>query len=61
VLIIDSNMWAYYFDKDAPEHPFVADRIDKALSSEKIVMNTVIIIEVAHFLVRSLGPVIGKR
>ncbi|MBE0513111.1 type II toxin-antitoxin system VapC family toxin [Candidatus Bathyarchaeota archaeon] len=60
MLIIDSNMWAYYFDKDAPEHPFVADRIDKALSSEKIVMNTVIIIEVAHFLVRSLGPVIGK-
>lgn len=60
MLIIDSNMWAYYFDKDTPEHPFVVDQIDKALSSEKIVMNTVIVIEVAHFLVKGLGPVIGK-
>ena len=60
MLIIDSNIWAYYFDKDAPEHSFIANKIDKALGSEKIVVNTVIIMEVAHFLVKNLGPVIGK-
>lgn len=60
MLIIDSNMWAYYFDKEAPEHPLVADRIDETLGSEKIVMNTVIIMEVAHFLVRNLGSIVGK-
>jgi predicted nucleic acid-binding protein len=60
MLIIDSNMWAYYFDKNAPEHPFIANKIDEALGSEKIVVNTVIIMEVAHFLIKNLGPVVGK-
>lgn len=58
--VIDSNMWAYYFDRDAPEHPFVSEQINEALGSEKIVVNTVIIMEVAHFLVKNLGPITGK-
>lgn len=60
MLIIDSNIWAYYFDKDASEHPFVVDKVEDFLGSEKIAINTVIIIEVAHFLVKNLGPVIGR-
>lgn len=60
MLTIDSNMWAYYFDREAPEHPFVANKIEEALGSEKIVLNTVIIMEVAHFLIKNLGPVTGK-
>lgn len=60
MLIIDSNIWAYYFDTDAPEHPLVVDKVEEALSSEKIAINTVIIIEVAHFLVKNLGPIIGR-
>ncbi len=61
MLIIDSNIWAYYFDKDASEHPFVVDAVERALRSEKIAINTVIVIEVAHFLIKNLGPVVGKE
>jgi len=60
MLIVDSNIWAYYFDGGAPEHRFVVDRVEKALSSERIAVNTVILIEVAHFLVKSMGPVVGR-
>ncbi|MGB9659584.1 MAG: type II toxin-antitoxin system VapC family toxin [Nitrososphaerales archaeon] len=60
MLIIDSNIWAYYFDKDAPEHSLVVDKVEDALRSESVTINTVIIIEVAHFLVKNLGPVVGK-
>ncbi len=60
MLIIDSNIWAYYFDEDAPEHVLVADEVEEALQSEKIVINTVIVVELAHFLVKNLGPIIGR-
>jgi len=60
MLIIDSNIWAYYLDEDAPEHPSVINSVEGALRSEKIALNTVIIIEVAHFLIKNLGPVIGR-
>lgn len=61
MLIIDSNIWAYYFDKDAPEHLLVADKVEEALRSDKIVINTVVVVEVAHFLVKNLGPIIGRN
>ena len=60
MLIIDSNIWAYYFDEEASEHKLVVDDVDKALRSERIVINTVIIIEVAHFLIKNLGPLLGR-
>jgi predicted nucleic acid-binding protein len=61
MLTIDSCIWAYYFDKDSAEHPLVTEPVDKALRSEKIVLNTVIIMEVAHFLIKNLGPITGKN
>ena len=56
ILTIDFCMWAYYFDEDAPEHTFVTTSIDKASRSERIVISTVIIMEVAHFLIKNLSP-----
>ncbi|MGQ9469493.1 MAG: hypothetical protein ACUVTD_06680 [Nitrososphaerales archaeon] len=41
------------------EHPLVVDKVEYALRSEKMAINTVIMIEVAHFLVKNL-PVIGR-
>ncbi len=61
MLIIDSNIWAYYFDRDAPEHKFVVETVEKALTTNKIVINTVIIVEVAHFLIKNLGPLTGRE
>lgn len=61
ILTIDTNIWAYYFDKDAPEHRFIVKPVDQAVKSEQIVINTVIIMELAHLLVKNLGPIIGKE
>ena len=60
MLIVDSNIWAYYFDKDAPEHARVAGKLEEMIKAEKIAINTVIIMEVGHFLVKNLGAVIGR-
>ena len=59
MLIIDTNIWAYYFDQDSAEHKSVIDPVEKALKSEQIVINTVIVMELAHFLIKNLGPVEG--
>lgn len=61
MISIDSNMWAFYLDREAEEHKYVEEEIDKALREEEIVLNTVIIIEVAHYLIKNLGPVVGKE
>ena len=58
--MIDSNIWAYYFDSDSPEHKFVVPEVRKALQ-EGTLINTVVAMEVAHFLVKNLGPVLGKE
>jgi predicted nucleic acid-binding protein len=59
ILIIDTNIWAYYFDRDSPEHKSVVGPVEKALKSEQIAVNTIIIMGLAHFLVKNLGPVEG--
>jgi len=59
MLIVDTNVWAYYFDRDCPEHRSVVGPLEKALESEQIAVNTVIVMELAHFLVKNLGPVAG--
>ena len=59
ILIIDTNIWAYYFDQDSPEHEHVVGPVERALRSEQIAVNTIIIMELAHFLIKNLGPVGG--
>jgi len=58
--MIDSNIWAYYFDAGAPEHRSVAPEVKKALR-EGVLINTVVVMEVAHFLIKNLGPVLGRE
>lgn len=60
MLMIDSNIWAYYFDAEVSEHKFVVPEVRKALR-EGVLINTVVAIEVAHFLVKNLGPVLGRE
>ena len=59
ILTIDTNIWAYYFDRDCPEHESVIRPVESALESEQISINTIIVMELAHFLVKSLGPTVG--
>ena len=60
MLMIDSNVWAYYFDAESPEHKSVSPRVSRALK-EEVLVNTVVVMEVAHFLVKNLGPVLGRE
>ena len=61
MILIDSNMWCFYFDQSCKEHKNVAKAVENALAKEQILSNTVVIMEVSHFLVKNLGPRIGKE
>jgi predicted nucleic acid-binding protein len=61
MILIDSNVWCYYFDESCREHEAVVKSVEKTLAKEDILINTVIIIELAHFLIKNLGPVTGKK
>ncbi len=60
MIMVDSNIWAYYLDVEAPEHPSVVPEVRKALRGG-VLINTVVVMEVAHFLVKNLGPVLGRE
>ena len=47
-------------DREAEEHKYVGKAVDEALHGEQIILNTVIIMEVAHYLIKNLGPMMGK-
>jgi predicted nucleic acid-binding protein len=52
MIFIDSNIWCYYFDQRIPEHEYVREPMREILKSEEIACNTIIVMEVAHYLVR---------
>ena len=52
MIFVDSNMWCYYFDQRLPEHEHVREPMRKIIKSEEIACNTIIIMEVAHYIVR---------
>jgi predicted nucleic acid-binding protein len=60
MILIDSNMWCFYFDASAKEHHRAVKAIDSVLSKEQILSSTVVLMEASHFLVRNLGTRIGK-
>ncbi len=61
MIFIDSNMWCYYFDKRLPEHIQVREEMRKILVSEEIVCNTIIAVEVAHYIVRHFDAPIARK
>ncbi len=52
MIFIDSNIWCYYFDERLPEHESVREPIREIIKSEEIACNTIIVMEVAHYIVR---------
>jgi predicted nucleic acid-binding protein len=61
MIFVDSNIWCYYFDKRLPESQQVKEYMRKILTSEEIASNTLIILEVAHYLVRHLKQKDAQR
>jgi uncharacterized protein len=59
LIFIDSNIWCYYFDRSALEHDIVSEKLEQALD-ESVAINTVVEMEVAHYLIKNLG-VQGKK
>ena len=59
LIFIDSNIWCYYFDRSALEHDIVSEKLEQALD-ERVAINTVVEMEVAHYLIKNLG-VQGKK
>jgi predicted nucleic acid-binding protein len=54
LIFIDSNIWCYYFDRSAQEHDIVSGKLEHALTGS-VAINTVIEMEVAHYLIKNLG------
>ncbi len=55
MIFVDSNIWCYYFDQRLPEHQLVREPIRQLLmSSQEIFCNTIVVMEIAHYLVRHL-------
>jgi len=52
MIFVDTNMWCYYFDQRLPEHKYVREPLRDVIKSEEIASNTVVVMEIAHYLVR---------
>jgi predicted nucleic acid-binding protein len=52
MIFVDSNMWCYYFDQRLSEHKQVRESMREIIRTEKIACNTIVIMEVAHYVVR---------
>jgi len=61
VVFIDSNYWIYLFDKTCDEHAHVVDHFKELYDSASLALNTVVMIEVMHYLVKRLGPTVAKE
>ena len=58
---MDSNVWCYYFDQRLPEHKRVRDAMREIIKTEQIACNTIIVMEVAHYLVRHFTEKIARK
>ena len=61
MIFVDSNIWCYYFDGSVREHTSVATFLDSALGTKEIALNTLVIMEISHYLIKNLGPLRGKE
>jgi uncharacterized protein len=62
MIFIDSNIWCYYFDKRLPEHQIVREPIRQIItSSEEIISNTIVVMEIAHYLVRHFAEEVARK
>ena len=61
MIFVDSNMWCYYFDQRLPEHEQILALMREIIKSEEIVCNTIIVIEVAHYLIRHFAEGAARK
>lgn len=55
MMFVDSNIWCYYLDSRLPEHVHVREPMRGVIRGGEVAINTVVVMEVAHYLTRSLA------
>ena len=61
MMLVDSNIWCYYFDQRLPEHEHVRKPMREIIKSKEIACNTIIVMEVARYLVRHFTERTARR
>ncbi len=61
MIFIDSDIWCYYFDSSSKEHASVSSYMDGILAKKEIAMNTIVMMEISHYLIKNLGSIKGKE
>jgi uncharacterized protein len=59
LIFVDSNIWCYYFDRSAQEHDVVSKKVEEVLD-DGVAINTVVAMEVAHYLIKNMGSDEGR-
>lgn len=61
IIFVDSNYWIYLFDKTTIEHESVKNHFNNLYDEAILAINTVVMMEVMHYLVKRLGSEIAKE
>ena len=61
IIFVDSNYWIYLFDKTTIEHELVKKHFNILYDEAVLAINTVVMMEVMHYLVKRLGSEIAKE
>ncbi len=61
IIFIDSDYWIYLFDQTIKEHKYVKEHFNIIYDESYLAINTVVMIEVMHYLVKRLGPAVAKE
>jgi uncharacterized protein len=59
LIFVDSNIWCYYFDRSSLEHNVVSKKLENILD-DGVAINTVVAMEVAHYLIKNMGSDVGR-
>ena len=61
IVFIDSNYWIYLLDKTCDEHEHVINHFNDLYDNSSLAINTIVMVEVMHYLVKRLGTTIAKQ
>jgi predicted nucleic acid-binding protein len=61
IVFVDSNYWIYLLDKTCDEHEYIAEHFKVLYDASFLAINTIVMVEVMHYLVKRLGPTVAKE
>ncbi|MHA1584169.1 MAG: type II toxin-antitoxin system VapC family toxin [Promethearchaeota archaeon] len=61
LIFLDSNYWIYLFDQTTKEHAVIKDHFESIYGKYRFASNTVVLLEVMHYLLKRLGSELVKE